>query len=124
MTASAGALERGRVLATSGDAGKSLPACAACHGSALAGVAPAVPGLLGLPRDYVNGQFGAWKNGQRKAAAPDCMAQIAARLSGDDLGAISAYVAAQLPPEHAAPAGVPETAPPLACGSINARSAP
>ena len=29
-------------------------ACASCHGSALTGVEPTVPGLLGLPRDYLN----------------------------------------------------------------------
>ena len=32
--------------------------CASCHGAAMTGVAPAVPGLLGLPRDYVLAQFG------------------------------------------------------------------
>ena len=34
-----------------------------------------VPGLLGLPRDYLNGQLGAWRSGQRRAVEPDCMAQ-------------------------------------------------
>ena len=124
VTDAAATLKRGRVLATTGDAGKKLPACAACHGNALGGVAPAVPGLIGLPRDYVNSQLGAWKNGERRASAPDCMAQIAGRLSADDLGAISAYLAAQAPPDHAAPAPAAVAPPPLECGSITARSAP
>ena len=44
---------------------------------------PAVPGLLGLPRDYLNGQLGAWQTRQRHATAPDCMATIA---ETDDAG--------------------------------------
>ena len=72
-----------------GDSVKKIPACISCHGQQLAGVAPAIPGLLGLPRDYINAQFGAWKNGVRRAHAPDCMALIAERLSDADVGAVS-----------------------------------
>ena len=57
-----------------------LPACTACHGAALAGTRPAVPGLLGLPRDYLIGQIGAWQTGKRHAIEPDCMADISRRL--------------------------------------------
>ena len=46
----------------------------------LTGVQPFIPGLLGLPRDYLNGQLGAWRSGQRRAVAPDCMAHIARQL--------------------------------------------
>jgi cytochrome c553 len=35
----------------------------------MTGVAPHIPGLLGLPRDYLNAQLGAWKAGQRRAHA-------------------------------------------------------
>jgi cytochrome c553 len=118
VTATAAAIERGRLLVTGGDAAKNLPACAACHGGALAGVLPATPGLIGLPRDYLNAQFGAWKNGERRAAAPDCMAQIAARLNQDDLGAVVAYLAAQPVTGHAAPAAAAAGPPPLECGSL------
>jgi cytochrome c553 len=72
--ADAGTLQRGRTIAMQGDASKDLPACAKCHGQALTGVAPDTPGLLGLPRDYLNSQLGAWRTGQRRAHAPDCMA--------------------------------------------------
>lgn len=116
--ASAAVLERGRVLVTSGDAAKNLPACAACHGSALTGMAPAVPGLLGLSRDYLNAQFGSWSNRVRRAAAPDCMAQITSRLTPDDLGALTAYLSAQTVPPHATPATSSSEKPPLQCGSI------
>ena len=77
-------------LVAEGDPARSLPACTACHGKAMTGTAPFVPGLVGLPRDYLNAQLGAWRNGKRVAQAPDCMAAIAkqARARGDrpDLG--------------------------------------
>jgi cytochrome c553 len=116
--ASPAVLERGRRLATAGDPAKNLPACAACHGSALTGTAPAIPGLIGLPRDYLNAQFGAWSNKARRAQSPDCMAQIAGRLSADDLGAVTAFLAAQPVPAHAAPAASAIEKLPLDCGGV------
>src|SRR5678816_952262 len=44
-------LERGRQLVMDGDAGRRIPACVHCHGAAMMGVAPSIPGLLGMPRD-------------------------------------------------------------------------
>ena len=110
-------LERGRVLALQGDAGARVPACAQCHGPALTGVLPNTPGLLGLPRDYLNAQLGAWRSGQRRAHAPDCMAKIAKSLSPDDLQAVSSWLAAQpLPANPHAIARLPQPAQ-IACGS-------
>jgi cytochrome c553 len=111
-------LERGRTLTIVGDASKNVPACIACHGKSLTGIAPAIPGLLGLPRDYLNAQFGAWKNGARRAAAPDCMAQITSRLSMEDISAVSAYLASQPVPADAAPLLVAAGRLPLQCGSV------
>jgi cytochrome c553 len=111
-------LERGRTLASSGDAVRNIPACTACHGDTLMGVAPAVPGVLGLPRDYVNSQFGAWRIGARQALAPDCMAEITRRMSADDVSAVAAYLASTPVPANAAPAAGLKTKPPLDCGSL------
>ncbi len=55
-------LERGRVLVHDGDKAKGIPACVACHSAKMTGTAPAIPGLIGLPRDYLLGQIGAWRN--------------------------------------------------------------
>jgi cytochrome c553 len=110
-------LQRGEALALRGDAARELPACSACHGTRLTGVLPAMPGLLGLPRDYVIGQFGQWRNGLRHAAAPDCMAQIAQRLTPDDIGAVATWLAAQ-PVVDARPAASLDAPLPLDCGSI------
>lgn len=118
-------LQQGQRLALQGDAARGLPACASCHGHALNGVAPAVPGLLGLPRDYLQGQLGAWATGQRRALAPDCMAQIAKRLSTADVSALAAWLARR-PVVSASPAAAGRAAPvapargetTLECGSV------
>lgn len=115
--ASPALLEQGRVLALHGDAARGLPACAACHGAELSGMLPAIPGLLGLPRDYLVSQVGAWQNARRQALAPDCMAEVATRLTPEDLSAVSAWLASRpVPAAYAAePAG--STTLPLTCGS-------
>ncbi len=112
---SAAVLERGRQLVLQGDASRRVPACVACHGQAMTGVLPAVPGLLGLPRDYLNAQLGAWKTGQRRAHAPDCMKQVVDRLSLDDLNAVASWLAAQPLPASSKPAAAP---PPPAAGAL------
>ena len=88
-------LAQGRALVLKGDAARDIPACVRCHGDAMTGVAPAIPGLLGLPRDYLNSQLGAWQAGQRHAAAPDCMAKITSKLTSTDITAVAAWLAAQ-----------------------------
>jgi cytochrome c553 len=114
----AATMERGRMLARQGDASRKLPACAACHGQALTGVAPAIPSLLGLPRDYLNAQFGAWKNGARHAGKPDCMATIAERLTNDDVLAVTAWLSSQPMPPQSQPQAAGKEALPLSCGSV------
>jgi cytochrome c553 len=103
-TASAALLEQGRQLVMNGDPSRQVTACVQCHGMAMTGVLPNVPGLLGLPRDYLNAQLGAWKNGKRQAHAPDCMAYGVERLSLADINAASTWLAAQAVPANSAPA--------------------
>jgi cytochrome c553 len=112
---------RGHALVERGDAARQVPSCQSCHGTALTGVAPHVPGLLGLPRDYLNGQLGAWRTGQRKAAAPDCMATLVHRLTPDDLNAVATWLSNQ-PVRNAGQAVTqasgPVAPPNLPCGSV------
>lgn len=125
--APAAVLQRGETLARHGDAARRLPACVQCHGQALTGVAPDIPGLLGLPHDYLNAQLGGWRTGQRRAHGPDCMAQIAQRLSPQDVAAVASWLAAQALPVPAKPATALPTPRPgtleMACGSAPALAA-
>ena len=111
-------LTRGDALVHQGDAARGIPACVACHGSLLTGAKPAIPGLLGLPRDYLVAQFGGWRTGQRKAGAPDCMARITAMLTPDDVSAVATWLATQTVPSNAKPALAVELPLPIACGSV------
>ena len=114
-------LAYGKQFVLMGDAARQIPACTQCHGTAMTGVVPNVPGLLGLPRDYLNAQLGAWKAGKRRAHAPDCMQAVVSRLSDADINAISSYLAAQALPANSKPAisapllGNEQTA--VSCGS-------
>ena len=117
--APAAVLEQGRKLVQGGDVARNIPACVACHGAAMTGVTPSIPGLLGLPRDYLNSQLGAWKTGQRRAHAPDCMADIARQLTPDDVSAVSAWLAAQPVPGGGKPAASLAGAMPMRCGGVD-----
>lgn len=110
-------LELGAQLVQQGDARRGIPACVACHGQKMTGVEPAMPGLVGLPRDYVMGQLGAWRTGQRRAAEPDCMATIARRLSPQDVSAVATWLSSQTPPADSKPARQATLPLPLDCGS-------
>ena len=114
-------LQRGRDLALNGDPALRLPACVQCHGQALTGALPAVPGLLGLPVDYLMAQLGGWRTGQRRAHAPDCMADVVRRLTDSDAYAVVSWLATQPVPADPHPAPklpeVPAGAPDLKCGT-------
>lgn len=102
------------------DSARDLPACASCHGRDLAGTLPAVPGLIGLPRDYISAQFGAWRVGTRHAAAPDCMGAIAKKLTQAEINDLATWLAAQPVPAGAKPVAASSTELRSACGSIAA----
>ena len=114
----AAVLARGRQLVTEGDASLNIPACNSCHGSRLLGVAPAVPGLLGVSQDYLTAQLGAWRTGVRAAATPDCMGQLVRRMHPEDLDAATAWLASQAVPEGMEPDTAFAHSPSLQCGSI------
>ncbi|MDO9315366.1 MAG: cytochrome C [Burkholderiaceae bacterium] len=125
-TASAETLLRGERLVRQGDPDARVPACNQCHGDTMMGIAPAIPGLLGLPRDYLNAQLGAWRSGKRRAQSPDCMAQVAKQLSLADIDAVSQWLAVQPVPPGAKPlGGLPAGQKlPVACGGVSVDSLP
>ena len=111
-------LARGRQLALEGDAARRIPACVQCHGAALTGVQPAIPGLLGLPRLYVSSQLGAWLTNERHALAPDCMADIGRRMTTADINAVASWLAVQPMPADPKPAASLPAPLPMACGGM------
>lgn len=110
-------MQRGRKLVSEGDPGRNVPACSDCHGPELTGRQPAIPPLVGLPRDYIAQQLGHWRNGTRQAQAPDCMAKIAERLRPQDVNVVATWLAAQPAPETTEPAAASSELP-MDCGSV------
>ena len=114
---SAQVLLQGQSIVNQGVAARQIPACNACHGTALGGREPGIPGLLGLRADYISAQLGSWRNGVRRAQPPDCMKVIATTLKEPEIAAVSAWLASQ-PGNANAPSVVAAGMPlPLDCGS-------
>ena len=116
--ASADELALGGKLVNEGDAARKLPSCASCHGKALTGLEPAIPGLLGLYPPYIAAQLGAWKNNTRHAMKPDCMHEVAKMLTPTDISAVTGWLVAQTVPADARPAAAGSLKLPLECGGL------
>lgn len=110
-------LSRGGTLVAGGDPQLGIPACVSCHGKGLTGMAPGIPGLVGLRQPYIAAQLVRWKVGDRHAVAPDCMGRIANRLSDADITAVSTWLATLQPPEDPSPESSNLVRMPFACGS-------
>lgn len=96
---------------------RQIPACVSCHGANMAGRLPAMPGLLTLPADYLIGQLGAWRTDVRKATAPDCMAEVAKRLTPEEVGAVARWLSGQTLPLGTKPEANSSLPLPIRCGS-------
>ena len=116
--------ERGRILAESGDPTRGIPACISCHGASFSGMKPNIPGILGLPRDYIASQLGSWRTGFRRAVQPDCMAHVADQLTPEDIAAVSAWLASQAVEEPYIAAAAGSFPLPLECGSVTPPAQP
>lgn len=111
-------LERGEALMLRGDPLRKIPACTACHGEALTGMQPSIPGLLGLDAQYIAAQMGAWRSKLRRAQEPDCMASIAGLLAPGDIAAVSAWLASRRAAADAAPLPEGSLKLPVDCGGV------
>jgi cytochrome c553 len=111
---SAEVLARGEDLAKKGER---VPACVACHGPELTGREPGIPGLVGLPAEYISAQLGAWRYGTRTAIAPDCMQTVASSLNEAEVAAVAAWIASLPAPSNSAPLKEGPARLPLTCGS-------
>lgn len=109
---------RGQALVLAGDAARGIPACVQCHGAALTGVQPGIPGLVGLPRLYLSSQLGAWVSNERHALAPDCMTQVGRRLDSADINAVASWLALQPVPANAKAVAALPHALPMPCSGL------
>ncbi len=81
----------GKSIYRGGIAAKQVPACASCHGATGAGIPVQYPRLAGQHQEYTLAQLMNFRNGVRKNSVP--MADIAQRMSDDEMKAVADYVA-------------------------------
>ena len=88
MKAPPAEIELARKLVTQGDPARNIPACVDCHGKALMGTTPFIPELLSLI--YIMAQFGNWQHGGLiRGQTPDCMSEIAKKLTANEANIIA-----------------------------------
>ena len=90
-----GSVARGKALVETGGSGKTI-ACSICHGDALKGLGD-VPRLAGLHPIYIARQLYLFKDGTRNGVDGQLMKKPAAKLTDDDILAISAYLGSLAP---------------------------
>lgn len=116
-TADAQTIAHGQSIATQGNPKSGVPPCIACHGNALTGMEPGIPGLVGIRPTYIVAQLTRWRVGERHALEPDCMKRVAERLSDEDITAVAAWLSQQPAPKDLAPVSSSQVRMPFACGS-------
>jgi cytochrome c553 len=84
-----GSLAKGAALMAGGD-GKTIN-CTICHGPALKGLGE-VPSIAGRPAQYIFRQLNDMKTGNRTGPWVELMKQVVAKLSDDDMIALSGYL--------------------------------
>jgi cytochrome c553 len=90
-----GSIAKGKALAETGGSGKTI-ACSICHGDGLKGLGN-VPRLAGIHPIYVARQLYLFKEGTRNGGDAQLMKKPVAKLTEDDIVALSAYVASLTP---------------------------
>ncbi|AOY88378.1 cytochrome c4 [Marinobacter salinus] len=100
------ALQRGQMLAETGDWSKYVVSCKSCHGPNNQGAGSVFPGIAGQHARYIEVQLKAWQEGSRKNDPQDLMGTIARRLNDQDILAVAAWLSTQPPasnPEETQP---------------------
>ena len=85
-------LALGRKIWRGGDLAKGVPACAACHGAAGAGLPAQYPRLAGQYPEYIEAQLKAFRAGERRNDANRMMQSIASRMSDPEIRAVADYI--------------------------------
>jgi cytochrome c553 len=90
-----GSIAKGKALVQTGGSGKTIQ-CAICHGDALTGLGE-VPRIAGLQPVYIARQLITMQNGTSAGANAALMKKPLAKLTEDDIIAISAYLGSLSP---------------------------
>lgn len=93
VTKNKASIALGQKIWRSGDASKGLPACAACHGPAGAGLPAQFPRLAGQHADYTEAQLRGFRDGLRANDANSVMRTVAIRMTEPEIKAVSDYAA-------------------------------
>lgn len=83
----------GQKIYRGGIVGKSVAACASCHGPNGAGMPAQYPRLSGQHAEYVESQLKAFRTGERANDANSAMRGVAGKLSDREIQAVSDYIA-------------------------------
>jgi cytochrome c553 len=86
-------IEQGQKIWRAGIASKGVPACAACHGPAGAGLPAQFPRLAGQFSDYTEAQLKAFRAGERANDPNKMMQTIALRMTDPEIKAVADYPA-------------------------------
>jgi len=90
-----GSVEKGKKLVASGGSGRTIQ-CAICHGDDLKGLGD-VPRIAGLHPIYIARQLYDFKGNQYSGSSAALMKKVVAKLTDEDILAISAYAASLAP---------------------------
>lgn len=85
-------VKQGEAIYRGGVAGKGVPACASCHSPNGAGMPAQFPRLAGQHADYTSAQLKAFRVGQRANDAAQMMRGVAAKMSDQEIAAVSEYI--------------------------------
>ena len=86
-------IELGQKLYRAGDLAKGLPACAACHGPAGAGLPAQYPRLAGQYPEYTEAQLRNFREGTRSNDPNKMMRMVAVKMTDAEIKAVSDYIA-------------------------------
>ncbi len=86
-------IELGQQIWRAGIASKGVPACAACHGPAGAGLPAQYPRIAGQFAEYTEAQLKAFRDGGRENDPNRMMRMIALKMTDPEIKAVSDYAA-------------------------------
>ncbi|KAF0163700.1 MAG: cc42 [Rhodocyclaceae bacterium] len=86
-------IELGQKLYRAGDMSKGLPACAACHGPAGAGIPAQYPRIGGQFPEYMEAQMKSFRDGGRANDPNKMMRMVALKMTDAEIKAVADYVA-------------------------------